>query len=147
MFGGKITTYRRLAEEVMDRLGGLLGGGRTPWTGTAPLPGGDLGGLALPAFERAMADRHPWLPPPLLRRLARSYGSELDAVLGGARALADLGTDLGGGFTERELEWLRAEEWARTAEDVLWRRTRLDLRLGPSDRPAIAERLERLKSS
>ena len=93
VFGGKITTYRRLAEEAMDRLGGVLGGGgaRTPWTGTAPLPGGDLGGLGLPAFERAMAERHPWLPPPVLRRLARSYGSELEALLGGATSLADLG--------------------------------------------------------
>ena len=148
VFGGKITTYRRLAEEAMDRLGAVLGGGaRTPWTGNAPLPGGDLGGLGLSAFERAMADRHPWLPPSLLRRLVRSYGSELDAVLGGARRLDEMGTDFGGGFTERELEWLCAEEWARTAEDVLWRRTRLGLHLGPAQQEAVAERLERLKSS
>ncbi len=146
VFGGKITTYRRLAEEATDRLAGVLGGGggaRTPWTGNAPLPGGDLGGLDLPAFERAMADRHPWLPPPVLRRLARTYGSELDAVLGGARSWEELGADFGGGLTERELDWLRAEEWARTAEDVLWRRTRLGLHLDPSQRAAVAERLER----
>jgi glycerol-3-phosphate dehydrogenase len=148
VFGGKITTFRRLAEEAMDRLGGVLpGGARTPWTGTTPLPGGDLGGLDLPAFERAAADRHPWLPRPVLRRLVRSYGSELDAVLGGARRWEDMGADLGGGFTERELDWLRAEEWARTAEDVLWRRTRLGLHLDPSQRAAVANRLGRLKCS
>jgi glycerol-3-phosphate dehydrogenase len=142
VFGGKITTYRRLAEEAMDRLGGILGGARTPWTGTAPLPGGDLGGLSLPAFERAMAKRHPWLPPPVLRRLARSYGSELEALLGGAKSLADLGQDLGGGLTERELEWLRSEEWARTADDVLWRRTRLGLHLSAAQRDAVEERFQ-----
>ena len=118
------------------------GGARTPWTGTAPLPGGDLGGLGLPAFERAMAERHPWLPPPVLRRLARSYGSELEALLGGAKSPEDLGQDLGGGLTERELEWLRSKEWARTAEDVLWRRTRLGLHLSASQREAVAERFQ-----
>jgi len=147
VFGGKITTYRRLAEEAVERLGDVLGGARTPWTGNAPLPGGDLGGLGLGAFERAAGERYPWLAPPLLRRLARSYGSELDTVLGGARAPGDLGADFGGGFTERELEWLRAEEWARTAEDVLWRRTRLGLHLGPAQQAAVAERLDRLNSS
>ncbi len=147
VFGGKITTYRRLAEEAMQRLGTVLGGARTPWTGTAPLPGGDLGGLALPAFEHAMADRYPWLAPPALRRLARSYGSELDAVLGDAKAPEDLGDDLGHGFTERELGWLRSQEWARTAEDVLWRRTRLGLHLDPSQRAAVAERFEAVRPS
>jgi glycerol-3-phosphate dehydrogenase len=142
IFGGKITTYRRLAEEAMDRLGAVLGGARTRWTATAPLPGGDLGGLGLPAFERAMAGRHPWLPPPVLHRLARSYGSELDALLGAARSLADMGQDLGGGLTDRELEWLRSKEWARTAEDVLWRRTRLGLHLSAAQRDAVAERFQ-----
>jgi glycerol-3-phosphate dehydrogenase len=142
VFGGKITTYRRLAEEAMERLGSVLGGARTPWTGTAPLPGGDLGGLGLAAFERVMAERHSWLPPHVLRRLARSYGSELEALLGGATSPEDLGQDFGGGLTERELEWLRLEEWARTAEDVLWRRTRLGLHLSASQREAVAERLQ-----
>ena len=145
VFGGKITTYRRLAEEAVDRLGGVLSGARTPWTGTAPLPGGDLGGLGLSDFEHAAAGRHPWLSPPVLRRLVRSYGSELDALLDGARAPEDLGADLGGGLSERELEWLCSKEWARTAEDVLWRRTRLGLHLDPPRRAAVAERLERLK--
>ena len=131
----------------MQRLGGVLGGARAPWTGNAPLPGGDLGGLDLAAFEREAAARHTWLAPPVLRRLARSYGSELDAVLGGARGPGDLGADFGGGLTERELDWLRREEWARTAEDVLWRRTRLGLHLGPAQRAAVAERLDRLNCS
>jgi len=145
VFGGKITTYRRLAEEATDRLGAVLGGARTPWTGMAPLPGGDLGGLSLPAFERAAAGRYPWLAATTLRRLARSYGSELDSVLGDAKAPEDLGEDFGHGFTERELEWLRAREWARTAEDVLWRRTRLGLHLDPSQQAAVAERFEAVR--
>lgn len=141
VFGGKITTYRRLAEEAMHLLGSVLpGGARTPWTETATLPGGDLGGLALPAFERVVADRHPWVPRAVLRRLVRSYGSEVEALLGDAAAPGELGADLGSGFTQRELEWLRTEEWARTADDVLWRRTRLGLHLDPLQRRAVADR-------
>ena len=98
-----------------------------------------------PRLRARMAERHPWLPPPVLRRLARSYGSELEALLGGATSPADLGQDFGGGLTERELEWLRSEEWARTADDVLWRRTRLGLHLSASQRDAVAERFQASK--
>ena len=141
VIGGKITTYRRLAEEAVGRIGAALGrGAGTPWTATAPLPGGDFaGGLA--ALEAAMAHRHPWLPAPLLRRLLRAYGTETEALLDGARTLGDLGQDLGAGLTERELDWLRREEWARSAEDVLWRRSRLGLHMTPAEREAVAARM------
>jgi len=144
VFGGKITTYRRLAEEAAAKLGTVLGRPGTAWTGSAPLPGGELGGLTLAAFEAEMARRHPWLPPAMLRRLVRTYGSELDALLDGAASLGDLGTDLGAGLTERELDWLVREEWARTAEDVLWRRSKLGLHMTAEQREAVAARLNGL---
>jgi glycerol-3-phosphate dehydrogenase len=142
VFGGKITTYRRLAEEAMGRIGAALGRGGTAWTATAALPGGEFGGLGLAAFEVEMAGRHPWLPATTLRRLVRAYGAETEPMLGGATGLADLGADLGAGLSERELDWLRREEWARSAEDVLWRRSKLGLHLTPAQRAALAERMD-----
>jgi glycerol-3-phosphate dehydrogenase len=144
VFGGKITTFRRLAEEALGMIGPRLG--RRPgsaWTGTAALPGGDFAG-GLPALEREIAAHHPWLPAPRLARLIRAYGTEVEALLEGARGPADLGEELGAGLTERELAWLREEEWARSGEDVLWRRTKLGLRLSPAERAALTERLDRM---
>lgn len=142
VFGGKITTYRRLAEEAVGRLARALGrGAGTPWTAEAALPGGDLGGLGLAGFEAEMARRYPWLGQAVLSRMVRAYGDELDAVLGGAQGPAALGADLGGGLTERELDWMRREEWARTAEDVLWRRSKLGLHTTEAERMALRLRM------
>ncbi|MCC7426080.1 MAG: glycerol-3-phosphate dehydrogenase [Alphaproteobacteria bacterium] len=138
VFGGKITTYRRLAEHAMQKLAPLLGAGTTSWTGREPLPGGDLGGLGFDAWLAEMARQYGWLPAPLLRRLARAYGSELPALLGDARAMADMGEDLGGGLTAREIAWLMSEEWARTAEDMLWRRSKLGLHAPPGTAQRLA---------
>jgi glycerol-3-phosphate dehydrogenase len=141
VYGGKLTTYRRLAEEALARLAPALGLAEAePWTAAAPLPGGDLnaaaGGLA--GFEAEQAHRHPWLPPATLRRLCRTYGTEMDSLLAGAGGMAALGRDFGAGLTERELDWLRREEWARGAADVLWRRTKLGLHLTPEERARVA---------
>ena len=133
VFGGKITTYRRLAEEALA----LLDAPARPWTAGAPLPGGDFQG-GLPALEASLSQRHPWLPAALRHRLARAYGTETSALLGDARDMAALGQDHGAGLTDRELHWLRREEWARTAEDVLWRRSKLGLHLSPAQRQAVA---------
>ena len=130
VFGGKITTYRRLAEEALERLGAP----GAPWTASAPLPGGDFTG-GLPALEARLPG---WLPPALRHRLARAYGTEALALLGDAQGMADLGQDHGAGLTDRELDWLRREEWARTAEDVLWRRSKLGLHLAAEQRAALA---------
>ncbi|MBW8269458.1 glycerol-3-phosphate dehydrogenase [Caldovatus aquaticus] len=139
VYGGKLTTYRRLAEEALAKLAPALGlGAARPWTAAAPLPGGDLGPAGLEGFEAAQARRYPWLPPALLRRLCRAYGTEMDALLDGATGMAALGRDFGAGLTERELDWLRREEWARRAEDVLWRRSKLGLHLAPEARTAVA---------
>jgi glycerol-3-phosphate dehydrogenase len=133
VFGGKITTYRRLAEEALE----LLDAPARPWTTDAALPGGGFQG-GLPALDATLAARHPWLPAALRHRLARAYGTETSAMLGDAASMAALGADHGAGLTDRELHWLRQEEWARTAEDVLWRRSKLGLHLTPAQRQAVA---------
>lgn len=141
--GGKITTYRRLAEEAVALLGTALGRGGAAWTATAPLPGGDFGGRGLAAMEALLAARHPWLPSPLRARLLRAYGTETDALLGDARCLADLGRDFGAGLTAREVDWLAREEWARSGDDVLWRRSRRGLHMTPAQREAVSEAMAR----
>ena len=132
VFGGKITTYRRLAEHALERLG-IPG---PSWTAEAPLPGGDM-----PDFTIMLAGlqaRHRWLPPPLAHRLARAYGTRADRLVGNAHALTDLGEDLGGGLTEAELAYLVTHEFARTPEDVLWRRSKLGLHAPPGTADRIA---------
>ncbi len=141
VFGGKITTYRRLAEEAVGKLTAAMGRPGTPWTATASLPGGDFtGGLA--GFTADQQRAFPFLPAPMLQRLVRAYGSELPQVLGNAQSLADLGQDLGAGMTERELDWIVTKEWARSADDVLWRRSKLGLHMNPSQREALAARFQ-----
>ena len=128
VYGGKITTYRTLAEAAMERLKPLLGTSIPPWTGTAPLPGGDLGPGGLDGlFERTL-EAHPWLPPSLCRRLTRAYGTRLERLLNGISDLEGLGQELGACLYEAEARYLMDREWARTADDILWRRTKLGLK-------------------
>jgi glycerol-3-phosphate dehydrogenase len=141
IYGGKITTYRRLAEEAVEKIGAALGQSGTPWTATAALPGGDFGGLDLPGFEAAMASRHPWIEAATLRRMVRAYGSDLDAMLDGASGPNAMGESYGAGFTERELDWVVRHEWARTAADVLWRRSKLGLHMPAEGQERLARRL------
>ncbi len=131
IFGGKITTYRRLAEHALDRLKPFLPQSGRPWTATAPLPGGDLPDGDPIRFLAALTAAHPWLPADLARRYVRQYGTLCLKFLDGAAALADLGTEFGAGLHEREALWLVGQEWARTAEDILWRRTKLGLIMPP----------------
>ncbi len=141
VLGGKITTYRRLAEEAVGRIGQALGRAGTPWTGTPALPGGELGGSGLAGFEAEAARRYPWLPWATLRRLVRTYGSDLDALLDGATGPGSLGEEFGAGFTECELDWLIRKEWACTAEDVLWRRSKLGLHMLAEGQARLAARM------
>ncbi|WP_149535931.1 glycerol-3-phosphate dehydrogenase [Siccirubricoccus phaeus] len=138
VFGGKITTYRRLAEEAVGKLAPLLGCTAPSWTAGPSLPGGDFAGRDLAAMEAEALQRWPWLAPGTARRMLRAYGTEMAALLGGAARVADLGQAFGCGLFERELDWLVREEWARTAEDVLWRRSKLGLRLAPERQAAVA---------
>jgi len=132
IFGGKITTYRKLAEHALDKLLPRLGAGRPPrpaWTERATLPGGDLPGADFASFLSEFRAARPWLPGELARRLARAYGTRAEALLGSARGLADLGEDLGAGLHEAEADYLIDREWAQSAEDILWRRSKLGLHL------------------
>jgi glycerol-3-phosphate dehydrogenase len=127
IYGGKLTTYRRLAEDVLDVLAPRLGCRAPHWTAAQPLPGGDLPGADFDAFVRSLATRHPGLPPSLVRRYARAYGTRAERILQGARAVADLGEEVLPGLHAREIDYLRREEWAVTAEDILYRRSKLGL--------------------
>jgi glycerol-3-phosphate dehydrogenase len=128
VFGGKITTYRKLAESAADILAPALGSGAPAWTRSAKLPGGDLPGGSVAALLRAVDRRYPWLPAPVRRRYVRAYGTRIDRVLGDeARTLADMGEELLPQLYEREVTYLCREEFARTADDILWRRTKLGL--------------------
>ena len=127
IFGGKITTFRKLAEHALAELRTALPEMRGPWTAGAVLPGGDMPGGDFEGFVAELVVARPGLPAALLRRLARAYGTRVAAVLGTAQAPGDLGEDFGGGLTAREIDYLVAEEWARTAEDILFRRSKLGL--------------------
>ena len=140
IFGGKITTYRRLAEEALERLRPFLPAasadavtGKAGWTGRTPLPGGDFAVTGLATLDQQLAAAYPFLTRAHLRRLVRSYGTRVPQVLGSARSMADLGRSFGADLTEAEVRYLMTAEWACTAEDVVWRRSKLGLRFTKSE--------------
>jgi glycerol-3-phosphate dehydrogenase len=133
VFGGKITTYRKLAESAVDMLVDVLGLSAASWTHGARLPGADLPGGSLAAFLRIVERRYPWLPAAVRRRYARAYGTLIERVIGDARTLADMGDELLPQLYEREVSYLRREEFATTADDILWRRTKLGLHARGAD--------------
>jgi glycerol-3-phosphate dehydrogenase len=148
IWGGKITTFRKLAEEAANEVGKMLApqAPRPAWTQSACLPGGNfsawIGAAQHPAtdFDKlcsAVLTRHPWLPAPLIKRLARAYGSRIDTVLGQATCLADLGDEIAPGLYTAELHHLRKKEWALTGEDVLWRRSKLGLHFTAAQRERV----------
>jgi glycerol-3-phosphate dehydrogenase len=132
IYGGKLTTYRKLAEDVMDTLAPRLGCKAAPWTAGSPLPGGDMPRADFGAFLGRLTAHHPRLPGALLRRYARTYGTRAERILQGADTRADLGEEVLPGLHAREIDYLRAEEWAVTADDILYRRTKLALHV-PAD--------------
>jgi glycerol-3-phosphate dehydrogenase len=134
IFGGKITTFRKLAEHALDELKPFFPGMNPSWTETAKLPGGDMPDADFERFFADLRTRRPFLPEGQARRLARAYGTRIEELLGSARSLADLGEDFGGGLTAAEVDYLVRREWARSAEDILWRRSKLGLHV-----PAGAE--------
>ena len=142
VFGGKITTYRRLAEQAIDRLLRVFPSAGPAWTAGAALPGGDIAGCDFAAFSQALVRRHPGISPETLRRLAAAYGTCAERIIGDARSDADLGRDFGAGLHAREIDYLAATEWAMTAEDILFRRSKLGL-VVPSSAAAIDGHLSR----
>jgi glycerol-3-phosphate dehydrogenase len=138
IFGGKITTYRRLAEAALDKLADFLPAAREKaWTADVPLPGGDFPCQGYEPLVAAIVLERPWLERVLVARLVRAYGTRAQALLGDARSAADLGRNFGAGLSEREVSFLMREEWAYNADDVLWRRSKLGLRLSGDDRRAL----------
>ena len=143
VFGGKITTYRRLAEAALARVAEALGPVAPAWTAGVPLPGGDFAVDGVEALIGDLRARHPFLDDAWARRLVRAYGTDAARILGDARAAADMGRDFGATLTEAELRWLIAHEYVRTAEDVVWRRSRLGLRLGADEIAALDDWIAR----
>jgi glycerol-3-phosphate dehydrogenase len=141
IFGGKLTTHRRLAEHALARLAAYLPEIGRPWTAASHLPGGEDESAALMAELRR---DYPFLMADTAERLAQSYGGDARRILGNARRSEDLGRDFGHGFSEAELAWLVEREWAATAEDVLWRRSKLGLVMTPSEAQEIAAYLARV---
>ena len=138
VFGGKITTYRHLAESAVGRLARylpMLSG--DSWTADAPLPGGDFAIDGAGALAETLSCNYPFLDMKLIHRLVRSYGTRSSVLLGNAKCVADLGAHFGHGLYQSEVDYLVAHEWARGAEDVLWRRSKLGLRFTEQERAAL----------
>lgn len=138
IFGGKITTYRKLAEHALQELG-VTG---QSWTADKPLPGGDIDPLAFDRFVAEQGAKRDWLPKPMVERLARAYGTRMDAILEGAQGTNDLGQHIGGDLYAAELDYLVEHEFARTAEDVLWRRSKLALHLSEDEQAKLVSWFE-----
>jgi glycerol-3-phosphate dehydrogenase len=133
VFGGKITTYRRLAESALEKIAPFFPGTRRAWTAGVPLPGGDFAVDAVDRLTARLKADYPFLTDFWARRLMRAYGTEARAMLGEAKTEKDLGRAFGATLTEREIRWLMEEEYARRAEDVIWRRSKLGLRLSAGE--------------
>ncbi len=140
IFGGKITTYRKLAEAVMGKIAPFYPSmSHESWTGEAPLPGGDFDWGDVAAVQAQMQADYPFLDGATASRIIHAYGSLARNWLGTAKIWSDLGRDFGGGLSQAEVEYLRNREWAQTAEDIIWRRTKLGLVLS-ADQVAALER-------
>ena len=131
VFGGKITTFRRLAEEALDQLSPSLGISKGAWTATATLPGGELPNADFDAFVQTFQSQYPWLPAELALRYAHQYGQRAAILLNNINNMAALGQELCPGLFEQEARYLLKYEWAEQAEDILWRRTKLGLAADP----------------
>jgi glycerol-3-phosphate dehydrogenase len=137
IFGGKITTYRKLAEHALEKLKPFFPAMGSAWTAKAPLPGGDMKDADFESWSRSFAARHPWLPVELARHYARSYGTRADPLLSDARGVSDLGRHFGARLYEREARFLMTDEWAETSADILDRRTKHGLHLKDLERAAF----------
>ena len=138
VFGGKITTYRRLAEHALAKLQPHLKFDAKEWTETKELPGGDLPSGDFDAFLGDVQARWPFLPETMALRMARAYGTRIEMILHTAKSLDNLGKDFGGYLTETEIAYLRQYEWASDAQDFLWRRTKCGLHMNQEQRDAFA---------
>jgi glycerol-3-phosphate dehydrogenase len=138
VYGGKITTYRKLAEHALAKLQPLLDFPGTPWTEKASLPGGDMSDADFERFLGELQRSRPWLPAPLAGRYARAYGTRVERLLDGRDSLDALGEDLGGGLHEAEVQYLVESEWAVNQDDILWRRSKLGLHVPKQTQERLA---------
>ena len=138
IFGGKITTYRVLALQAIRTLSDALNIDGDDWTRKAHLPGGDFAPDGFEALVDQYAGRWPFLDRSLVHRLVRAYGTDTATLLGGVETVADMGAAFGAGLYEIELRWLIDREFARGAEDILWRRSKLGLHMSDAERQAVA---------
>ena len=141
VFGGKITTYRTLAEAVMEKLQSSFPKAGKSWTASAPLPGGDFAHDQVASLIGELQRKYSFLNARNVARLFRAYGMEADRVLEGARFAADLGQSFGP-LSEREIDYLKTREWAMTADDIMWRRSKLGLHLGAAEQAALRAYME-----
>jgi glycerol-3-phosphate dehydrogenase len=137
VFGGKLTTYRRLAEQAVDRLAPYLSSQRGAWTATEPLPGGAMGGIGYDGYLLQMMSRHPRLPADWIEGIVRRHGSLAERILAEVSGPGDLGVHFGAGLTAREVDFLLRFEHAMDADDVLWRRTKAGLQMSATQRAAL----------
>lgn len=139
IYGGKITTFRELAEHAAGRISKFFPKMGKDWTADAPMPGGDIENADFIAFMESMRQAYPWMPRDLLRHYGRLYGSRMDKIIGGATALDGLGRHFGARLYEAEVLYLVAHEWALTWQDVLLRRTKQNLHLSKDERDRFTE--------
>lgn len=144
IFGGKLTTYRRLAEHALEKIEEAIGKKGPAWTAKSHLPGGDFPVQRRDAEISRLKTDYPFLTKEQADRLIRSYGTKARAILGSAKSAEDLGEDFGAGFHMAELRYLVQHEWARTAEDVLWRRSKLGLKLSDGQRARVETALQEI---
>jgi glycerol-3-phosphate dehydrogenase len=146
IFGGKLTTYRRLAEQVLTRLKPFFPDMGKAWTQTGPLPGGDMKGGDFEEFSSTLGNDYPALDQPWLHDLARRHGTRARDILRPGETPDGLGRNFGAGLFQREIEYLVEREWAETADDVLWRRTKCGLAMTDEERLAVGDYMDSIKS-
>ncbi len=146
VFGGKLTTYRKLAEHALEKLQPVMRFKKGPWTASQPLPGGNIKNADIEAFLEETRKTYPWLPGPLARRYVKAYGTRITRLLADAKSLDDLGRHLGDHLYEAEVNFLLREEWAITEEDILWRRSKLGLHISKQTATNLRTHLARNSS-
>jgi glycerol-3-phosphate dehydrogenase len=142
IFGGKITTFRRLSEHMLEKIEDQLGKRGRPWTAAGTLPGGDFAATAFDAELQKLKADYPFLDPRHAHRLFRLYGTKARTLLGKAASVADLGRHFGSDLYEAEVRYQIEHEWAVTAQDVLWRRTKKGLHLSADEAAALDRFME-----
>lgn len=147
IYGGKLTTYRRLAEGLMNQIASYFPQARPAWTATQALPGGDFDFDKVGDLIAQTRGRWPFLSQADASRMVRAYGTRISLILGDARQREDLGRDFGAGLSEAEVRYLVAKEWARSADDILWRRTKLAMSLSQPQQAELDAYLQAFKAN